>query len=278
MKKIIGALFAVFILCSIPTALAQTEVIVEFNSLEVEFDQPAIISENRTMVPLRKIFELLGAEVSWNGDNREAIAKREDREVSIAIGSNLLYVNGVAKEIDVPAKIMNNRTLVPLRAISEAFECDVYWNGEEVTAEIFTYDYKNAPKKDYITGNGKSFECFEEIVPNIADDGVISVKSGECVLTITYEIANDIVIDDEFLDDLKKGLEKFSILKIKYVKKIPEKNIAKLACYNKGNTIYYIFAQEEQTAYHLALTVPDGAQRYDAERLIYVMKSFTKAW
>ena len=88
---------------------------------------------------MRAIFEELGAEVSWDGENRTATAKKGDDEIRITIGSYHLYKNGeYLFIIDVPAVIENNRTLVPLRVISEALKYRVEWNAEERRVDIFS--------------------------------------------------------------------------------------------------------------------------------------------
>ncbi|MCI5970383.1 MAG: copper amine oxidase N-terminal domain-containing protein, partial [Oscillospiraceae bacterium] len=60
------------------------------------------------------------------------------REISLAIGGNTMYVNGEEKPLDVPAMIYGERTLVPVRAVSEALSCNVEWIGEENTVVIKT--------------------------------------------------------------------------------------------------------------------------------------------
>ncbi len=94
------------------------------------------IKNDRTMVPMRAIFEALGAEVSWEDATKTAIGIKDGVEVKITIGENLLYKNGEAIELDAVAEITNDRTMVPVRAISEAFGCTVNWNGEMKTVEI----------------------------------------------------------------------------------------------------------------------------------------------
>ncbi len=94
------------------------------------------IKNNRTMVPMRAIFEALGAEVSWDDATKTAIGVKDGIEVKITIGENVLYKNGEAIELDAPAEITNDRTMVPVRAISEAFGCTVEWNNETKTVEI----------------------------------------------------------------------------------------------------------------------------------------------
>lgn len=278
MKKLLGILCGLVFILIGSTAFAAAEVSVEFNCMDVEFDQPAIISENRTLVPLRKIFELLGAKVEWDEETRTAVSEKNGRRVSVTIGSNILYVNDDIVQLDVPAKIVNNRTLVPLRAISEAYECRVEWNGEERLAEIFDIEFINSAKNTYEKSDGLKFEYFADCALTENGENAVSLKSGACSMTVSVENAANAVIDDEYLENIKKGLQNFSTLDIKYVKKISGKNAVMIKCYNKGNTIYYVFLSAAEKAYNLALTVPDGAQRYDAEKLMYVIKSFVSLY
>lgn len=273
MKKIIGLLSLVSLFIS-STAYAAREVDVRLNCITLEFDQPAIISENRTMVPLRKIFESLGAQVEWDDLTRTAIATKGERKVSITIGTNQLIVNDEIIELDVPAKIMNNRTLVPLRAISEAFLCDVLWNDTESLVDIFDLTFINSAKAEYNSDNGINFTYFSDSDLIKKSEDELSVKSGDVSATITREPAENVTINDEYIEEIKKGLREFSSLESKWVKKMPKKNILEIACHNKGNTIFYIFAHRDGFSYNLALTAPDGSNPGDLEKIMYVLKTF----
>lgn len=101
------------------------------NGQKVNFDVYPQIENGRTMVPMRAIFEALGATVEWNNETRSVTSVKDDVTISLAIDSTELYVNGSVKTLDVPACIINNRTMVPVRAISEAFGCEVKWNNDE---------------------------------------------------------------------------------------------------------------------------------------------------
>ena len=97
---------------------------------KVEFDQAPVIHLGRTMVPLRAIFEALGASVDWNGATRTVTSRKGNNTIELTIDSDVLYKNGEPVYLDVPAMLVNNRTLVPVRAVSEALGADVDWNGE----------------------------------------------------------------------------------------------------------------------------------------------------
>ena len=120
-------------------ASADSSIQVIYNGQRISFgaygQNPTIVN-SRTMVPLRSIFEAMGADVSWDNATRTALGQRDGTSISIAIGSNLLYVNDRAVSLDSPACIINNRTMVPVRAIAEAFQADVDWDNPSRTVII----------------------------------------------------------------------------------------------------------------------------------------------
>ena len=126
-----------FVLIAVSLSVfTNADVSVWINDICVEFDvQPQIIND-RTMVPLRKIFEELGATVSWEEETETVTAVREDVEIILKIGSKVLERNGEKKELDVPAMLINDRTLVPVRAISESFGAEVNWIEETEQVHI----------------------------------------------------------------------------------------------------------------------------------------------
>lgn len=273
MKKFAGILpfFAVLLSTSVFAAPAPR---VELNCIPLEFDQPPIMSENRTLVPLRKIFESLGATVEWDDITRTACAKKEDRTVSITIGTNQLIVDNETIELDVPAKIVNNRTLVPLRAISEAFDCEVLWDGNERLVDIFDESFNILEKVNYTSDSSINFSYFTDSEISVKSDSEISVKSGNVSVTITKEPSDDVLINDQYIKEIKKGLENFSSLEIGDVRKSATKNLLKISCHNKGNTIHYVYAHKDGVSYNLALTAPDGYSTEDFEKISYVLKTF----
>lgn len=108
------------------------------NGEKLNVDVYPKIESDRTLVPLRGVFEALGANVSWDDSIKTVTATKGDITINLQIGSNILYKNGEPIEIDVPAKIENSRTLVPLRAVSEALECMVSWDGVDRVVNIAT--------------------------------------------------------------------------------------------------------------------------------------------
>lgn len=95
---------------------------------ELRCDTAAYVENGCTMVPMRSIFEALGADVSWDAASQSANAKKDGITCSFAIGDNILYKNGEQTVLLAPAVIKNDTTFVHVRAVAEAFGADVSWN------------------------------------------------------------------------------------------------------------------------------------------------------
>lgn len=111
---------------------------VTFDGEEMNFDVAPIIENGRTLVPFRAIFEKLGCEVSYSetDEGKFVEAKGNGTAIVIEIGKSSMTVNGDQKELDAPAKIVDGRTLVPMRAVSESMDCTVDWLDDVKTVSI----------------------------------------------------------------------------------------------------------------------------------------------
>lgn len=120
-----------------PVQIKQVKVTI--NGKQVNFvDQDPVIIDSRTLVPIRMISEELGMEVEWNNETRTAKIFNDERSIFIKIGERdvITYheLNGNTIVLDVPAQIINGRTMVPLRAISEILDIQVDWDQSTYTA------------------------------------------------------------------------------------------------------------------------------------------------
>lgn len=107
------------------------------NVVRVNFDINPVIEAGRTLVPLRAIFEALGAEITWDDATKTVTAKLGEETVKLTIGQNDIFKNGEkVYTMDVPAKIVGGRTLVPARAVSESFGASVNWVDETKSVVI----------------------------------------------------------------------------------------------------------------------------------------------
>lgn len=109
------------------------------NGERLRFDQNPVILYDRVLVPLRVIFEALGAQVDWDEATQTVTARVEGKQpIRLTVGSKQLYRGGERILLDVPARMMNDRTLVPIRAVSESFDAQVDWDEETQTVSIYT--------------------------------------------------------------------------------------------------------------------------------------------
>lgn len=99
------------------------------NGNQLSFDVPPLIEDGRTLVPLRAIFEAMGAAVNWDDKTSTATGIKGDTRVVLQIGSTSPTINGVVHKLDVPGRIVSGRTLAPLRFVGEAFGGHVEWDG-----------------------------------------------------------------------------------------------------------------------------------------------------
>ena len=114
----------------------QSDIAVKLNGEWMHFDVDPVLVNDRTLVPFRAIFEALGCTVSWDDINQTAIGMRNGQKIVLPIGSNVVTVSGVAKNLDQPAILIDGRTLVPLRFVSEALGAQVQWVDETQTVII----------------------------------------------------------------------------------------------------------------------------------------------
>lgn len=110
-------------------------VVINGNTLQ-NLDQPPVIVNGRTLVPVRAILENIGASVSWDEATKTVTAEKGDVTLKLNIGSKTIYKNGIPYEIDVSPKIIHGRTCLPVRAVSEHFGLNISWDNNTRTVII----------------------------------------------------------------------------------------------------------------------------------------------
>ncbi|HYF92443.1 MAG TPA: copper amine oxidase N-terminal domain-containing protein [Symbiobacteriaceae bacterium] len=94
------------------------------------------MQDGRLLVPMRALFEALGAEVRWEADTSTAVGIRGGTEIRIPVGSTSPTVYRVVKTVDVPAQIIAGRTFIPLRLAGEALGDLVGWDAASRTVTV----------------------------------------------------------------------------------------------------------------------------------------------
>jgi hypothetical protein len=142
-KKILAvALACVFFLAG---AAYSAGVTVMMDGRTLTFDQQPVMQGGRVLVPLRGIFENLGATVTYQPATRDIIATRGTTTVHLTLDSRNATVNNNPVTLDVPAQSFSGRTVVPLRFISEALGANVKWISASQTVLITQGDMAGTP-------------------------------------------------------------------------------------------------------------------------------------
>ena len=168
----------------VSTAYATPTVVLDGSVLS--FDVPPIIENGRTLVPLRAIFNALGAEVVYDDTIKTIIATKAETTIKLTIGSANAYKNNNPITLSVPAKIMNSRTLVPLRFVSESLGAEVNYDGITETITILSNNTISKPRElsqsqdqssqgaSAVDGKNEGSASVNEEIPSVKDVKIYS--------------------------------------------------------------------------------------------------------
>lgn len=114
--------------------------IMEVNGVDAEIDAgrgtSPVVTNGRTLVPIRAIIEAFGGVVGWDGNNQTVTLTMNDDKINLVINSNTAYLNNVAHTLDVAPTVINERTMLPIRFVAEGFNLGVAWDGETQTVSV----------------------------------------------------------------------------------------------------------------------------------------------
>ena len=212
MKKV---LFVLIIALAFTTVFALSvsaseNIHVYMNDDYLEFDVPPQVINGRTMVPVRTIFENLGAEVDWNNDTQTITSTKGTTTVVMQIDNYTMKVNGSNIAMDTPPQIVDGRTLVPVRAVAEAFGNRVMWDDEASTVVISDVLYFETPNSahsylaNWLLDNGKVFSEYVYIQLDLSNNG-------DNIKISYYPYNGDISLDYLSFNDSSVELTKVSL-------------------------------------------------------------------
>lgn len=149
----ISLVFLLFICLATSTGLPayatpNNEIKVFVNGQKLEFDVPPNEKGGTTLVPFRTVFEALGATVGWDAENQIVTAFKDNTIMILQIGKKTASVNNTTKELLRAPEVVKNRTMVPLRFVSEALGADVKWDGSKREINITLQSSQNSNQKE----------------------------------------------------------------------------------------------------------------------------------
>lgn len=189
------------------TALAK-DVDIVIDGEELNLDVAPQIIDGRVMVPIRGVLENLGALVKWDDETQTVSARKSSKTVSLEIGSNDVTLDkgetnddGSAKtetiQTDVAAQLVSDRTLVPLRVISEAMGYSVDWNDETYTVSITTDNDEDESWKDNKVSVDMSTLSVSGDGASVSDNTLTISKGGVYTLSGKNSDASIIISTDD---------------------------------------------------------------------------------
>lgn len=138
-------LFILVLLLCFPLVCSAAPINILINNQKVSFSDstgyPFIDSSKRTQVPLRVTMEKCGCAVSWDSTNRVAKVTKNNKIVEVPIDASYILVSGAKIPTDTYARIVNNRTYLPIRPVLEAVGATVDWNGNTKTVMVEAVTY-----------------------------------------------------------------------------------------------------------------------------------------
>ena len=278
------------------TATAFGAVSLTIDGRPINLDVPPAIIEGRTLVPVRAIFEDLGANVNWDDATKTVSSYSTDTSIKLKINDTTAYVNGKPVTLDVPAQIIDGRTLVPARFVAENMNCKVEWDNDTKTVSIYTASFPSdiyvGPEDDIIVVRNRMVLELPLNYGNLKVRFGDSIKSelayhGEYYVTapdydITYVVGTDFLEDYELKDDspviriegrlgsLTDGMKGEMTI---------DEFIDKLN--NSGCTAYYTEREGQATSYYISenyyevyfsRNAGDAGVDYDFEQSLHIDK------
>ena len=141
MKKVLATITVITLLFSMLTCFAETanaEIKVKLKGEEVVFDQGPILVNEKPMIPLRAVFEKMGASISWDNSTETVLAMCKDTIVMIQIGNEKMFKLDESIVLETPAMLVNDRTLIPIHVVTDVWGSNIEWNSE--TNEVIITD------------------------------------------------------------------------------------------------------------------------------------------
>ncbi|MDR7856312.1 copper amine oxidase N-terminal domain-containing protein [Tissierella sp.] len=168
---IVGVLLTLILTNSIVSANTPIKVMVDNKILS--FDTDPFIENGTTLVPMRKIFESLNANVTWVNETNQIIATDNDNYIILTVGSKVAQKNGENIKLLIEPKIVNGSTYVPARFIAESLNADVQWDNSSRTVIIISKPMDRTQVKVYDDYVLYSTSSLKTLVSNLLSGDVV---------------------------------------------------------------------------------------------------------
>ncbi len=147
---------------------ADLDVKIYYNQNEIQSSVPPLLVDGRVLISVRPFLEAMNAQVHWDRESSQVVAQHKEKTIIINLEDSYAEVDGVRREMDPPARVIDGSTMVSLRFLIGCLDLSVHWNGEERAVEIAS--------KHFIPYTRLSLSGMEE-VPGIVEAWVDSSRN-----------------------------------------------------------------------------------------------------
>jgi len=239
MKKLISMILVVVMAMSVMSVsgVLAADINVTIDGSAQTYDVMPVIENGRTLVPMRAIFEALGAKIEWDDATKTVTGTKGDVSVVLTIGNTAAKVSGKEVTLDVPAKILSDRTMVPVRFISESLGCNVGWDDATKTVIISTSSASTQKGMAELVSTmhrriPTEFEKSNDLNDIIHYEGMTAKQQEEAYATVKGQ-GEVVCTEDQFLASIStKGKDTYGTSDVIEVDGQPFKKAVRITCTN----------------------------------------------
>ncbi|MBP6492557.1 MAG: N-acetylmuramoyl-L-alanine amidase [Clostridia bacterium] len=254
-------------------------VALQVDGQNVNAEVPPVIIKERTMIPARAVFESMGATVDWNEDARLVEVTMGSSEVQLTIDSSTAFVNGAQTTMEVPAMIIDERTLIPVRFVAESLDCGIDWNGDTRTVMITAPETQEKAAIDSVIIQDKSdhyriviqgsgaIENYNSFAYEDPERFGVDIKGAALAME-----DNSIAADNDILSEVR--FSQFDEETVRVVVDLEKKIAGKVSYSSEDNCVYIDFEKDQAENYEeLGDVTADGLDVVDwraTEKLVII--------
>lgn len=174
-------------------AYSASEVKIKIDGKDLEpKDMPPVIIDGRTMLPMRLIAQELGCDVLWSEETKQAFVINDEYTVAFTLGSKKALKNGQEFTLDVPAMVVNDRTMLPVRALAKALDLNITWDDPNRTVYIGEGGSTTAPPTEPSKPTTQAVKVSKVSVPaKTTDPQVFTIEANSAIYSY-----DEIYVDD----------------------------------------------------------------------------------
>ncbi len=248
-------------------------VFLQVDGMDVSSDVPPVIIKERTLLPARAVFESMGAAVTWNEEARLVEVSLGTSTVQLTIDSKTAFVNGKQVAMDVPAMIIDSRTLIPVRFVGESLACGIGWNDTSRTVIITSpkiNEITTISAIDVVTESEEEEKFYRVIIQG--EDVIEGYKSfayddpnrfGIDIKGAALMMEDDSVdVDNDMIQSVR--FSQFEEDSVRVVVDLNEKVLGKVSFSSDNNNLYIDFDKDQVKEYeNLGDVTVDGLDVVD---------------